>query len=224
MSGPAPGEGGLTLAVPRGALHEETLDLLEELGIDAREVRDNPRRLLFSGSSLGGGIERIVTMRPSDVPTYVEHGAADLGVTGKDVLLESPDREVYELLDLGYGSCRMVVAARAGDDALGESLRRLGVARVATKYPRIATRHFAETGRQAEIIEVKGSVELAPLTEMVDAIVDLTATGRTLSENGLEVREEIVGSTARLIANPVAHKLKAAAIDALVALMREATR
>ncbi len=215
---------GLTLAVPRGALFDETLGLLDALGVDTREVRENPRRLLFSGPDLGAGVERIVTMRPSDVPTYVEHGAADLGVTGKDVLLESPSREVYELLDLGYGGCRMVVAARAGDDALDESLRRLGVARVATKYPRIATRHFAETGRQAEIVEVKGSVELAPLTGLVDAIVDLTATGRTLVENGLEVREEIVGSTARLIANPVAHKLKAAAIDGFVGRMRELGR
>ena len=221
MSGPAAGEGGLALAVPRGALFEETLDLLDALGVDTRAVRTNPRRLLFEAGELGGGLERIVTMRPSDVPTYVEHGAADLGVTGKDVLLEAPDREVYELVDLGYGGCRMVVAARAGDDALDESLRRLGVARVATKYPGIATRHFAATGRQAEIIEVKGSVELAPLTGLVDAIVDLTATGATLAENGLEVREEIAGSTARLIANPVAHKLKAAAIDALVARVRE---
>jgi ATP phosphoribosyltransferase len=223
MSGPAPGERGLTLAVPQGALFEETLDLLDRLEIDTWPVRENPRRLLFAGEALGAGVERLVTMRPSDVPTYVEHGAADLGVTGKDVLLESPDRGVYELLDLGYSACRMVVAARAGDDALGESLRRLGVARVATKYPRIAARHFAETGRQAEIVEVKGSVELAPLTGLVDAVVDLTATGRTLAENGLEVREEIVGSTARLIANPVAHKLKAAAIDALLARVREAT-
>ena len=124
-------------------------------------------------------------MRPSDVPTYVEHGAADIGITGKDVLLEQADREVYELLDLGFGYCRMVVAARDGDDPLGEPLRRLGRVRIATKYPRIAARHFAETGRQAEIVEVKGSVELAPLTGLVDAIVDLTATGRTLAENDL---------------------------------------
>jgi ATP phosphoribosyltransferase len=224
LSTPAPGEGALTLAVPRGALYEETLDLLDALGVATAEVRDNPRRLLFAGPDLGAGVERIVTMRPSDVPTYVEHGAADLGVTGKDVLLESPSREVYELLDLGYGHCRMVVAARAGDDALEESLRRLGVARVATKYPAIAARHFAETGRQAEVVEGKGSVELAPLIGLVDAIVDLTASGRTLAENGLEVREEIAASTARLVANPVAHKLKAEAIDRVVARIRELGR
>jgi ATP phosphoribosyltransferase len=207
----------ITIAVPRGALFAGTLDLLDRLGVDTTEVRANERRLLFAEAG-------IVTMRPSDVPTYVEHGVADLGVTGKDVLLEQPDREVYELLDLGYGRCRLVVAAPQGDDALGESLRRLGRVRVATKYPRVAAAHFAQTGRQAEIVEVKGSVELAPLTGLVDGIVDLTATGRTLAENRLEVVEEIDVCTARLIANPVAHKLKAGEIDALVARIRGATR
>jgi ATP phosphoribosyltransferase len=205
----------LTIAVPRGALFDDTLVLLDGLGVDVGPVRANQRRLLFAEAG-------IVTMRPSDVPTYVEHGAADIGITGKDVLLEQADREVYELLDLGYGRCRMVVAARAGDDAMGESLRRLGTVRVATKYPRVAASHFAATGRQAEIVEVKGSVELAPLTGLVDAIVDLTATGRTLAENRLEEREEVAVSTARLVANPVAHKLKAAAIDALLERMRTA--
>ena len=203
---PAP---ALTIAVPRGALFGQTLDLLARLGIDTTEVRENDRRLLFADVG-------IVTMRPSDVPTYVAHGAADVGITGKDVLLEQPEREVYELLDLGFGLCRMIVAQPAGPDALAESLTRLGAVRVATKYPRIAAAHFADTGRQAEIVEVKGSVELAPLTGLVDGIVDLTATGTTLRENGLEVLEEIVTCTARLIANPVAHKLKAADIDSLV--------
>ncbi|HZI92305.1 MAG TPA: ATP phosphoribosyltransferase [Thermoleophilaceae bacterium] len=206
-------EARLTVAVPRGALFGDTLDLLDRLGVDTAEVRSNDRKLLFEDAG-------IVTMRPSDVPTYVEHGAADIGITGKDVLLEAPERDVYELLDLGYGRCEMVVAARSGDDALGEAQRRLGRVRVGTKYPRIAERHFAETGRQAEIVAVKGSVELAPLTGLVDGIVDLTATGRTLSENGLEVVEEIVTCTARLIANPVAHKLKADRIDALVERIR----
>ena len=163
-------------------------------------------------------------MRPSDVATYVEAGAADLGITGKDVLAEQSERAVYELLDLGFGTCVMVVATTAGEDRLAEALRRLGVMRVATKYPQIAARHFERTGRQAEIVEVKGSVELAPLTGLAEGIVDLTATGTTLRENGLVVREEILASTARLIANPVAHKLKAAALDDLVARMREALR
>jgi ATP phosphoribosyltransferase len=203
----------LTLAVPRGALFAGTLDLLDRLGFDTSEVRSNDRKLLF-------GEAGIVTMRPSDVPTYVEHGSADLGITGKDVLLEQSHRNVYELLDLGYGRCRIVVAAREGGDAIADALRRLGRVRIATKYPRVAAGHFARTGRQAEIVEVKGSVELAPLTGLVDGIVDLTATGRTLDENGLRAVEEIGVSTARLIANPVAHKLKAGQIDALIEQVR----
>jgi ATP phosphoribosyltransferase len=211
---------GLTIAVPRGALFTETLDRLARLGVNTDEVRHNDRKLLFEDVGL-------ITMRPSDVPTYVAAGAADLGITGKDVLMEQADsaspgagREVYELLDLGYGRCTMVLATTAGPDPAAEALRRLGVMRVATKYPRIALRHFERTGRQAEIVEVKGSVELAPLTGLAEAIVDLTATGTTLRENNLVIREEIVVCTARLIANPVAHKLKAAAIDEVLERLR----
>jgi ATP phosphoribosyltransferase len=208
---------GLTIAVPRGALFAESLDLLDRLGIDTAPVRGNDRRLIFP--EIG-----VITMRPSDVPAYVEHGAADIGITGKDVLLEQGDREVYELLDLGYGTCRMVVAAREGDDPLGEPLRRRGSVRIATKYPRIAGAYFTSTGRQAEIVEVKGSVELAPLTGLADAIVDLTATGTTMRENNLVEHEQIGVMTARLIANPVSHKLKAAAVDALVERIRGVDR
>ena len=203
----------LTIAVPRGAMFRETLDRLDAIGVDTAEVRANDRKLLFADAG-------IVTMRPSDVPTYVEAGAADLGITGKDVLREQSEREVHELLDLGYGGCRMVFATRAGEDAAAEALRRLGVMRVATKYPKTALRHFEATGRQAEIVEVKGSVELAPLTGLAEAIVDLTATGTTLAENGLVVREELFGSSARLIANPVSYRLKAAAIDRVVEQLR----
>ena len=206
-------DAGLTIAVPRGALFKETLDRLDALGVDTREVRANDRKLVFPDVG-------IVTMRPSDVPTYVEHGAADIGITGKDVLLEQAHRRVYELLDLGFGYCRMVVAARAGDDPLGEPLRRSGIVRIATKYPRIATDYFTGTGRQAEIVEVKGSVEIAPLIGLTDAIVDLTATGTTLTENNLVEVEQIAEATARLIANPVSHKLKAREIDQVVARMR----
>jgi ATP phosphoribosyltransferase len=205
----------LTIAVPRGSLFAETLDRLDWLGIDTSEVRSNDRKLLF-------GDVGIVTMRPSDVPTYVEAGAADVGFTGKDVLTEQAERDVYELLDLGYGPCTMIVATVAGPDPAVEALRRLGVIRVATKYPKTAAGYFERTGRQAEIVEVKGSVELAPLTGLVEAIVDLTATGTTLRENGLVVREELFRSTARLIANPVAHKLKAGAIAALAERLRDA--
>jgi ATP phosphoribosyltransferase len=211
---------GLTIAVPRGALFSGTVDLLEQLGLDTAELRTNDRKLLFE--DIG-----VITMRPSDVPTYVDAGAADLGITGKDVLLEQSGyardeggRQVYELLDLGFGRCVMVLASIAGPDPAAEALRRLGVMRVATKYPHIAGRYLEETGRQAEIVEVKGSVELAPLAGLAEAIVDLTATGTTLRENNLVIREEIEVCTARLIANPVAHKLKAAAIDDLLARLR----
>ena len=206
---------GLTIAVPRGALLGETLDVLDRLGVDTAEVRSNDRKLLFEEAG-------IVTMRPSDVPTYVEAGAADLGITGKDVLVEQAEREVYELLDLGFGASRMILATVDGPDPSEEALRRLGMVRVATKYPKIAAAHFERTGRQAEIVEVKGSVELAPLTGLAEAIVDLTATGTTLRENGLVERETILEATARLIANPVAHKLKAAAIDAVLERLRAA--
>ena len=207
----------LRIAVPRGALLGDTLDLLDGVGVATAEVRANDRRLLFEEQG-------IVTMRPSDVPTYVEAGAADIGITGKDVLLEQAERDVYELADLGYGRCEMVLASERGEDRALQALRRLGVMRIATKYPRIAAAHFLDTGRQAEIVEVKGSVELAPLTGLVEAIVDLTATGTTLRENGLVIRERLTVCTARLIANPVAHKLRAAEIDGLLARDRKSTR
>jgi ATP phosphoribosyltransferase len=212
------GTGGpLKLAVPRGALFEDTLDVLDRAGFDTAAVRGDSRSLIFPGEDLV-----LVTMRPSDVPTYVEAGAADAGITGKDVLMEQADRVVYELLDLGYGRCTMVLAGRRGDESLGESERRLGTMRIASKYPRVTEAHFEQSGRQVEVIEVKGSVELAPLVGLADGIVDLVATGRTLEENDLEVREEIAVCTARLVANRVAHKLRAEEIDELAARLREA--
>ena len=211
-------EGPLKLALPRGALFEETLDALDAIGVGTAELRGDSRSLIFETEVL-----TLVTMRPSDVPTYVEAGAADVGITGKDVLMEQADRVTYELLDLRYGSCRMVLAARRGEERLAEVERRLGAMRIATKYPRVAERYFEETGRSAEVIEVKGSVELAPLVGLADGIVDLVDTGRTLEENDLEVRREIAVSTARLVANRVAHKLRAAEVDDLVERFREAT-
>lgn len=208
---------GLTIAVPRGALFGDTLDLLAGVGVDVAEIRANDRKLLFADVG-------VITTRPSDVPTYVESGAADVGITGKDVLTEHDERAVLELLDLGYGGCTMVLACLDRDpDPIAEALRRHGTLRVATKYDRTAARYFRATGRQAEIVAVKGSVELAPLTGMVDAIVDLTATGTTLRENGLVVREELQRSTARLIANPASYRLKAAAIDELTSRLEAAT-
>lgn len=209
--------GPLRLALPRGALFTGALDLLDRVGVDTAELRGDSRSLVFEA---GGMV--LVTMRPSDVPTYVEAGAADLGITGKDVLLEQADRAFYELLDLGFGACRMTLAAPVTDDHIAEHQRRLGAIRIATKYPRIAERYFAATGRRAEVVEVKGSVELAPISGLADAIVDIVDTGRTLAENGLEVREEITTCTARLIANRVAHKLRATEVDDLTERLRGA--
>jgi len=205
MSGP------LRIAVPQGALFADTLDMLDSVEIDSSALRSNSRSLQFESDEV-----TLVTMRPSDVPTYVEAGAVDLGVTGKDVLMEQRERVVYELIDLDYGHCRMVVATRQGDHVADELERRLGAIRIATKYPRTAARYFEGSGRQAEVIEVKGSVELAPLAGLADGIVDLTATGRTLEENALEIREVIADCSARLVANRVAHKLRQSEIDELV--------
>lgn len=209
----------LKLALAMGAMYDDELDLLRRAGVDISALQEESRSLVFDLNGLTA-----ITVRPSDVPTYVEAGAADLGITGKDILLEQSDRSVYELADLGIGPCRMVLAGREGDDSLDESARRLGVMRIASKYPEVAGRYFEETGRQAEIIEVKGSVELAPLVGLADGIVDLVATGRTLRENGLEVREEIFESTARLVANRVSHKVRAEAVDEFAARLSEASR
>ena len=210
--------GPLRMALPRGALLSETLDILDTVGADTAALRSDSRSLIFETADF-----TFVTMRPSDVPTYVEAGAADVGITGKDVLMEQSDRVFYELSDLGYGGCRMVLAGPDGDDRLNEQARRLGALRIATKYPRIAQQFFEDTGRAAEVIEVKGSVELAPVSGLADAIVDLVATGRTLKENGLVVREVIANSTARLIANRVAHKLRVTEIDDLSQRLKDAT-
>lgn len=198
-------------AVPRGTLMRESLNLLEGIGYDVAEARANDRKLLF-------GDQNIITMRPSDVPTYVERGVADIGIVGKDVLMEQSDRDLYEVLDLDFGGCKMVVAVVDGDEhATEEQLRRRGTLRVATKYPKMAQSYFGRTGRQVELVEVKGAVELAAIAGMADAIVDLTATGTTLRENGLVISEEIVDCTARLIVNPGAYRLKSQEIDRIVA-------
>ena len=201
--------------MPLGALFEGAVDALGRAGLDVAPLREAGRRLVVDG---GNGTTYITT-RPSDVPTYVESGAADLGIVGKDVLREQgPD--LYELLDLGFGECRMVYATPAGEDPTPVAIEHLGAVRVATKYPASATAHFTATGRQVEVVKVNGSVELAPLVGLSHGIVDLVATGRTLRENGLVERERIFDSSARLVANRVSHKLKAAQVDRLVDSLR----
>jgi ATP phosphoribosyltransferase len=201
--------------VPLGALFEDAVRALDDAGLDVAPLREAGRRLVVEADGA-----TYITTRPSDVPTYVESGAADIGIVGRDVLLErSPD--VYEMLDLGFGECRMVYATRDGDDPTPAALEHLGVVRVATKYPATAAAHFTATGRQAEVVKVNGSVELAPLVGLAHGIVDLVATGRTLRENGLVEREEIFHSSARLIANRVSQTLRADDVDRLLERMGE---
>lgn len=203
--------------MPLGALFPGSVEALAAAGIDVEPLRDAGRRLIVEAP----GGTTFITTRPSDVPTYVESGAADIGIVGKDVLRER-DPDVYELLDLRFGDCRMVYATREGEDPTPAALEHLGVVRVATKYPVTATAHFTATGRQAEVVKVNGSVELAPLVGLAHGIVDLVATGRTLRENGLVEREEIFRSSARLIANRVSQTLRSEDLDAVVGAMREA--
>jgi ATP phosphoribosyltransferase len=206
----------LRIAVPRGNLLEPTLDLLEKVGFNVDEVRENDRKLVFQ---VGEGRE-IITTRPTDVPTYVEYGASDIGIVGKDVLLEH-QRNVYEILDLGYGRCRIVYAAPEGSDPEGDELKHLGVMRIASKYPNITRDYFEQRGKQVEVIDLSGSIELAPQVGLAEGIVDLTSTGVTLEENRLVELAEIASCSARLIANRVSYKLKASVIDRAAGRMQE---
>jgi ATP phosphoribosyltransferase len=206
---------GLRVAVPKGAIFEDALVALGGAGLPVEVLRDNGRKLFYEAE----GTEFIVC-RPSDVPVFVEHGAADVGIAGKDVL-EEQRPNVIELRDLGTGACRMILAApekRAGE--VRRAIQHAEVVRVATKFPNIARSYFESLGRQAEIIELHGSVELAPLVGLAECIVDLTATGTTLRENDLAVIDEISHSTARLIANRGAYRLRHGSIAALLDAMR----
>ncbi len=198
---------------------KDTLAALAAAGLPVEALADGGRRLLVPS----GDVEYVLA-RPSDVPTYVAHGAADIGVVGKDVLLES-EADVLELVDLGYGTCRFVVAAP--EDSIDRSLdeyRHLGSLEVATKYPRVAERHFQRRGIQVEIIKLGGSVELAPQVGLSDWIVDLVSTGRTLRENRLAIVEEIATCTARLIANRASYARDRERIAALAATLEAWSR
>lgn len=193
----------LRFALAQGLLLNDALTASRAIGLDVSGITPGGRRLVVDG----GDVE-FVLARPSDIATYVERGAADLGIVGKDVLLESEAR-VMELVDLGFGACRFVVAAPRG--AMQRSLdeyRHLGTLEVATKYPNVAERHFRARDIAVEIVKVAGSAEVAPLVGLADWIVDLVATGGTLRANGLAVVEEIARSTARLVANPASYPLR----------------
>ncbi|HSW95405.1 MAG TPA: ATP phosphoribosyltransferase [Patescibacteria group bacterium] len=202
----------LRIALAQGVLLPDTRLALEAAGLATDALADGGRRLVLPSADVD-----YVLARPSDVPTHVAHGAADVGIVGKDVLLES-DADVLELVDLAYGRCRFVVAAPTGSvDRSLDEYRHLGSLEVATKYPRVAERHFQGRGMQVEIIKLSGSVELAPQVGLADWIVDLVSTGRTLRENSLSIVEEIATCTARLIANRVSYARDRERIAALAA-------
>ncbi len=202
---------GLRVAVPKGAIFEDALAALDGAGLPVDVLREDGRQLFYRAE----GAEFIVT-RPSDVPVFVEHGAADVGIVGKDVL-EEQRPNVMELRDLGTGVCRMILAApRERAEEVQRAISHAEVVRAATKFPDTARRYFASLGRQAEIIELHGAVELAPLVGLSECIVDLTATGTTLRENDLAVLDEISRSTARLIANRGAYRLRHGEVSALL--------
>ncbi len=199
----------LVIALPKGRILEEAHQLLTHAGLPLPPELEDSRKLWVRIPE--ASIE-IILAKPMDVPTYVEYGAADIGIAGKDVLLEQ-GRDVYELLDLQIGVCRLSVAGLP--ERLGRPLHR-----VATKYPQIASQYFRAKGQQVEVIQLHGSIELAPLTGLAEAIVDIVSTGRTLRENGLVELEEMMPITARLIANRVSYRMKNRQIDALLAKMR----
>ena len=204
----------LRVAVPKGAIFEDALHALGRAGLAVKVLRDDGRRLFYEAEDA-----QFIICRPSDVPVYVEYGAADVGIAGKDVL-EEGEPNVVELKDLGTGGCRMILAAPAGKaEEVREAIGHAEVVRVATKYPHTARRYFEGIGRQAEIITLKGSIELAPLVGLAECIVDLTATGTTLRENNLLVLDEISSSTARLIANRGSYRLRNLEISALAEAM-----
>lgn len=202
----------LNIALPKGRLGETVYDLFERAGFDCPSIREKSRKLIFENERSG---VRYFWVKPSDVPIYVERGAADLGVAGKDIILEyAPD--VYELLDLGLGKCRMAVAAKK--DFHDENTKTL---RVATKFPNIAASYYERIGRDIDVIKLNGSIELAPILGLSDVIVDIVETGTTLRENDLEVKAEILPISARLIANKASFRFADREIGIITDKMKE---
>ena len=196
----------LNIALPKGRLGDKVYDMFARAGFECPDILEENRKLIFENPALG---LRYFWVKPSDVAVYVERGAADVGVAGKDILLEYTP-EVYELLDLKVGKCRMAVAAK--HDFYDDQRRTL---HVATKFTKIAADYYASIGRDIDIIHLNGSVEIAPLLGLSDVIVDIVETGRTLRENHLEVRETVVPISARLIANKASYEFKREQIDRL---------
>ncbi len=205
----------LTVALPKGRLGDSVYKILENAGYSCPDMNEKSRKLVFENKDAG---VRYLQVKPSDVPVYVERGAADVGIAGKDILVES-GAKVYELLDLGFGKCRMAVAAKKGFcDDTDRTLR------VATKFVNIASKHYAGKGRSIDIIPLHGSIELAPIMGLSDVIVDIVESGKTLKENNLEVIEEFMPISARLIVNQAAYKFKESEIARMRGALEEATQ
>ncbi|MFT9598634.1 ATP phosphoribosyltransferase [Mesobacillus sp.] len=201
----------LTIAMPKGRIFTEAVELLRNAGFDLPPEFDDSRKLIIDVEKENF---RFILAKPMDVATYVEHGVADLGIAGKDVLLEE-ERDVYELLDLKISGCYLAVAG------LPDTKMNDVAPKIATKYPNIAAAYFREQGEQVEIIKLNGSIELAPLIGLADRIVDIVSTGRTLKENGLVEYETITNVTSRLIVNPVSYRIKDERISELVKRLNE---
>jgi len=199
----------ITFALAKGRLAEKAMGILKELGITCKEMEGDTRKLLFTSDD---GNYRFFLSKASDVPTYVDHGVADIGIVGKDTIIEE-NRDVYEVLDLGFGKCKMAVAGEPEKKELLESGKLI---RVATKYPLIAKQYFDKTQRNVEIIKLHGSVELGPIVGLSDVIVDIVESGKTLKENGLVVLEDVEPLSARCIVNSASFKVKHEEINKLI--------
>ncbi|MBE7011037.1 MAG: ATP phosphoribosyltransferase [Ruminococcaceae bacterium] len=205
----------ITVALAKGRLAEMTTDLLEKAGLDVHELREKSRKLVFTDEK---NKFKFILVKASDVPTYVEYGAADIGVVGKDTLLEA-GKDLYEMINLGFGTCRMAVA---GPKELEGKLDSIHNMRVATKYTEIAKNYYHLVKKQSvEIIKLHGSVELAPIVGLSEVIVDIVESGKTLKENGLVVLEEVCDLSARFVVNRVSMKMESKRILALVAKIKE---
>ncbi len=205
----------LTIALPKGTLYKPSLKLLKEVGLDVSEMEGDTRKMIFVDEEAK---TKYIICRPTDIPTFVEYGAADIGFVGKDTIVEQK-KDVYELLDLKYGSCRFVVAVPAA--LKDKRLEDFGQARVATKFPGVAENYFRSRGLQVEIIKLHGNIELAPMVGLSEMIVDIVSSGRTLRENNLVEVEQIFNSTTRLIANRVSHRMKYQRINPIMDKLRD---
>lgn len=200
----------LTVALAKGRLAELSMELFTKIGMDCSQMKEKTRKLIFTDES---NKMKFILVKASDVPTYVEYGAADIGIVGKDTVLEEK-RNLYEMLDLGFGACRMAVC---GPAAIKDKLHKMNHLKVASKYPAIAKHYFQdELGQTIEIIKLNGSVELAPLVGLSDVIVDIVETGQTLKENGLDILETVCPLSARFIVNKVSMKMHTERIMGIV--------